>query len=144
MNVLPLVSIADSSLDNKNRRNSTEYNMHDKTTSNNDFLLNIDPDHNITRNGLAKQCKNYDTSNDFNNMCGTPENVSMLHSNICSSARKITDFNYYLNNLKLNFSFIGFSETWATLSNEDTLNIPGYRHEQCIRSNKKKDKSIHT
>ena len=139
MNILPFVSVADISLDtNNNMRNCMEDNSHDKTTSNNDFLLNIDPDHNITRDGLTKQCRNYDTSSDFNNICGTLNNISMLHANICSSAKKITDFKYYLDNLKLNFSFIGFSETWATLSNKDTLNIPGYRHEQCIRSNKKK------
>ena len=62
----------------------------------------------------------------------------MLHSNICSSSKKITDFKYYINNFNLDIAFIGLCETWATKFNQDLLNIPGYRHEQCIRSNKKK------
>ena len=137
MNALPFNSVADISLlDNiKNNCNECTY---DKMSSNNDFLINIDHDHNIIRNGLEKQCKNYDTSIDFNNMCGSTINISMLHSNICSSAKKITDFKYYINNFNLDISFIGLSETWATTFNKDLLNIPGYRHEQCIRSNKKK------
>ena len=34
--------------------------------------------------------------------------------------------------------FIGLSETWATDNNKDLLIIPGYSHEQCIRSNHKR------
>ena len=30
------------------------------------------------------------------------------------------------------------SETWATEGYQDLLEIPGYKHEQCIRSNKKR------
>ena len=35
------------------------------------------------------------------------------------------------------FTFIGICETWATQLNEDIFNIPGYKHEHYIRSNKK-------
>ena len=35
------------------------------------------------------------------------------------------------------FTFIGVCETWATPLNEDVLNIPGYKHEHYIRSNKR-------
>ena len=35
------------------------------------------------------------------------------------------------------FTFIGICETWATQLNEDLLNIPGYKHEHYIRSNKR-------
>ena len=45
---------------------------------------------------------------------------------------------YYIDNLNITFTFIGFSETWATESNQDLLEIPGYEHEQCIHSNKKR------
>ena len=31
------------------------------------------------------------------------------------------------------------SETWASESTKDLLGIPGYSHEQCIQSNKKKE-----
>ena len=43
-----------------------------------------------------------------------------------------------LENLKFNFSFIGLSETWATIMNQDVLNITNYNHEQCIRTKKRK------
>ena len=35
------------------------------------------------------------------------------------------------------FTFIGICETWATQLNEDIFNIPGYKHEHYIRSNKR-------
>ena len=35
------------------------------------------------------------------------------------------------------FTFIGICETWATQENQDLLNMPGYKHEHCIRSNKR-------
>ena len=62
----------------------------------------------------------------------------MLHTNICSSSKKLKDLMYYIDNLNINFTFIGLSETWATESNQDLLEIPGYKHEQCIRSNNKR------
>ena len=46
---------------------------------------------------------------------------------------------YNIDNLHITFSFIGLSETWASETNHDLLEIPGYMHEQCICSNKKKD-----
>ena len=42
-----------------------------------------------------------------------------------------------IDNLDTTFNFIGLGETWATDSNKDLLCIPGYSHEQCIRSNHK-------
>ena len=45
---------------------------------------------------------------------------------------------YYINNLDTTFHFIGLSETWATVRNKDLLCMPGYSHEQCIRTNHKK------
>ena len=57
------------------------------------------------------------------------------------------DLEYMLENLKFNFSFIGLSETWATIMNQDVLNITNYNHEQCIRNKKRKcggDKPLYT
>ena len=62
----------------------------------------------------------------------------MLHTNICSSSKKLKDLMYYIDNLNITFTFIGLSETCATESIQDLLEIPGYKHEQCIRSNKKR------
>ena len=101
--------------------------------TNNDMLANIDPDiNNLNPNGLTNQCKYYDTSLEFN------KNISILYANICSSINKLNDFIYYIDNLDTTFNFIGLSETWATDSNKDLRSIPGYSHEQCIRSNHKR------
>ena len=44
---------------------------------------------------------------------------------------------YYLDSFDISFTFIGLCETWATITNNDLLSMPGYNHEHCIRSNKK-------
>ena len=69
--------------------------------------------------------------------CGIQNNITIFHSNICSLTKKIKDLTYYLDDLNTSFSFIGLCETWANHSNIDILNIPGYKHEQCLRTNKK-------
>ena len=107
--------------------------------TNNDMLANIDPDiNNLNPNGLTNQCKYYDTTLEFNKTVILNNNISILHANICSSINKLNDFIYYIDNLDTTFNFIGLSETWATDSNKDLLSIPGYSHEQCIRSNHKR------
>ena len=35
------------------------------------------------------------------------------------------------------FTFIVICETWPTQANQDLLNMTGYKHEHCIRSNKR-------
>ena len=52
--------------------------------------------------------------------------------------KKQNYFTYYIDNLNITFSFIGLSETWASEMNHDLLEILGYTHEQCIRTNKNK------
>ena len=89
-------------------------------------------------NGLDKQCKNYDTSRDFKNSLILVKHIALLHLNICSSTNKLRALEYILENLKFNLSFIGLSETWATIMNQDVLNITNYNHEQCIRNKKRK------
>ena len=121
--------------DNQNSSNSIHFSM----STNNDFLIEkIDPDHNSSPNGVEKQCKYYDTSNEFNKPMSFQDDISILHTNICSLDHKLNDFMYYVNNLNIKFSFIGISETWETKHNDHLLNIDNYNHEQCIRSNKKR------
>ena len=55
-------------------------------------------------------------------------NITMLHTRICSS-NCFKDLMYYIDNLNINFTFIGLRETWASESNQDLLEIPGYSHE---------------
>ena len=105
--------------------------------TNNDRLLDIDPDLHAYSNTIEKQCNNYDTSEDFKLKYGSQHNISIVHSNICSSKKNLGDFTYYLENLNMPFTFIGICETWATQENQDLLNMPGYKHEHCIRSNKR-------
>ena len=57
------------------------YNM----STNNDCLVELDPDHNILENGTVKKCSNYDTSLQFNKEFSSENNISVLHLNICSS-----------------------------------------------------------
>ena len=120
------------------QKNDSYNDIPSKMSTNNDFLIEIDPDHNTSPNGVEKQCQNYDTSLEFNKAMHSQHNISLLHTNICSSEHKLNDFMYYVNNLNIQFSFIGISETWANKFNDHILNIHNYNHEQCIRSNKKK------
>ena len=120
--------------DNQNSSNSIHFRM----STNNYSLIEIDPDHNSTPNDVEKQCKYYDTSNKFNKAMSLQDNISILHTNICSSDHKLNDCMYYVNNWNIKFSFIGISETWATKHNHHLLNISNYNHKQCIHSNKKK------
>ena len=53
------------------------------------------------------------------------------------------DFLYYLEGLDISFTFIGLSETWATKTNEDILNMLRYNHEHCIRVSMKGEGSAY-
>ena len=44
-------------------------------STNNDFLIEIDPDHNSSPNGVEKQCTYYDTSNEFDNAMFSQDNI---------------------------------------------------------------------
>ena len=120
--------------DNQNSSNCIHFRM----STNNYFLIEIDPDHNSSPNGVEKQCTYYDTSNEFNKATSFQYNISILHTNICSSEHKLNDCMYYVNNLNIKLSFISISETWATKHNDHLLNISNYNHEQCISSTKKR------
>jgi len=137
MNHLPFTDVGENDMLNTFENNNLSNDFTSYLCTNNDQLFNIDPDLN-TFNNLNKQCQNYDTSLDFKSKFGSQNNIAILHSNICSSEKKLNDFTYYLDNLNVCFTFIGLCETWATRTNKDILNIPGYKHEQCIRSNKKR------
>ena len=137
INEMPFRDVTEiTTLDNEqNNEVNSMYNM----STNNDFLVEIDPDHNIFQikiNGV-KKCSNYDTSVEFNKTVCSISDISLLHLNIFSSQHKLTDLSYYLENLNVPFSFIGIRETWATKFNNHILNIPTHHHEQCLRSNNK-------
>ena len=102
---------------------SNAINVH----SNNDCLVHIDPDIQIDKAGLDKQCKYYDEKQ-FNTSFSGQRNISMIHLNIRSSKKNLGDFLCSIGNLNMRFSFIILTEIWC---NNDTarLNaIPGYAH----------------
>ena len=134
MNNLPFANVTKNiMLDNNNNH------IESFPSTNYDTMAEIDPDkNNVLPNALKNQCKSYDTSFQFNKGTNKHNNIAILHTNICSSIKKLKDFMYNIDNLDTKFHFIGLSETWATIANQDLLEIVGYSHEQCIRSNNKK------
>ena len=139
LNNLPFANVADNAWLDNYRSQNNYYDINNLPSSNNDILTDIDPAiNNLIPNGLKNQCKGYDTSNEMRKDICFQNNITMLHTNICSSNKKLKDLMYYIDNLNIKFTFIGLSETRASECNQDLLEIPGYSHEQCIRSNKKK------
>ena len=57
--------------------------------TNNDNLFQINPDLNILSNLSKRHCQNFETSFDLKTKYGSKENIAFLHSNICSSVKKI-------------------------------------------------------
>ena len=146
---LPFANVADNVMVDETITQNVYCNIHKLPSSNNDVLNDIDPDiNNLIPNCLKNQCKAYDTSSELKKDICFQNNITLLHTNICSSCKKTTKkTTYYIDHLNITFSFIGLSETWASEMNHDLLAIPGYTHEQYIRTNKKKrgrDNSIHT
>ena len=136
MNTLPFTNVRDTEMLDT-LRNNYPNTIPPYMETHNDQLAHIDPDLNIYSSNIEKQCQNYDTSEEFKSKYGILNNISLFHSNICSSAKKLNDLTYYLDGLNTSFSFIGLCETWANHTNKDILNIPGYKHEHCIRTNNK-------
>ena len=48
-------------------------------SNNNNCLVELDPDHNISENGTVKKCSNYDTSLEFNKTFSSKNNISILY-----------------------------------------------------------------
>ena len=135
---VPFTNVADNVMLDRNRSLNIYRDINNLPSSNNDVLNDIDPHiNNLISNGLKNQCKGFDTSIVLRNDICFQNNTTMLHTNICNSPNKLNDFMYYIDNLNITFTFIGLSETWATESTQDLLEIPGYEHEQCIRSKKR-------
>ena len=51
------------------------------------------------------------TSSELRNDIFFQNNTTMLHTNMCSSSKKLNDIMYYIDNLNITFTFIGLSET---------------------------------
>ena len=103
--------------------------------NNNDLSSQLDPDLNYNAKYPQNECKYY-TIDEFNNNVDISEKLSIFHSNIRSSQAHINDIECYVENLNVQFSFIGFSETWETEMSIN--NMPGYNRYSCIRPHKRR------
>ena len=123
---MPFAHVNDISMVNFMQKHGT--NVPNKImSSNNDFLFDIDPDTQLSHTSAKDQCMYY--SNQFKSrFVSTTETISMVHVNIRSARKNLTDFLCSLKCLDWKFNFIIFSEIWG---NPDTakLNIvEGYSH----------------
>ena len=69
---------------------------------------------------------------------GTSNQVfSLIHLNIRSVPKNLSNFDSYYQSLNFKFSVIGFTETWLNESNCDVYSIDNYQHFSLIRENKR-------
>ena len=59
---------------------------------------------NMNQNSLKKSMQK---NIEFNETVAYDNNISILHTNICSSIKKLNDFMYYINNLDTRFHSYG-------------------------------------
>jgi len=116
-------------------KNSRQLSIISKSICSDD---DIDPDLNLLHTNYKNSPYYLDTEfNDFIDKSSLSNaNFSILHINARSLQYKINTLLGFLNNLKLSFSIIAVSETWANDSNEEFLNIPGYNKYLKSRINK--------
>ena len=89
MDTLPFANVSENVMLNKNRSQNNYYYINSLPSSINDLLTDINPDiNNLKPNGLKNQCKSYDTSSELIKEACFQNNITMLHTNICSSSKK--------------------------------------------------------
>ena len=119
--------------DNQNSSNSIHFRM----STNNDFLIEINPDHNSSPKLMVLKNSAHIMTHRMNLIMQCLFKIIYQFCILTFVVQNINDFMYYVNNLNIKFSFVVISETWASKHNHHLLNISNYNHEQCIRSNKK-------
>ena len=129
---MPFAHVNDISMVNFMQKHGT--NVPNKImSSNNDFLFDIDPDTQLSHTSAKDQCMYYDSNQFKSRFVSTTETISMVHVNIRSARKNLTDFLCSLKCLNWKFNFIILSESWG---NPDTakLNIvEGYSHVYDVR-----------
>ena len=98
MDNLPFENVSENVMLDKNRSQNNHCDINSLPSSNNDILTDIDPDsNNLNPNGLKNQCKSYDTSSELKKKVCFENNITMLHTNICSSSTKLKNkLMYYI------------------------------------------------
>ena len=103
-------------------------------------LVESDPDIQYFLGAISNNLNSCDyyIEDTFNDRCETlPINrcsLSILHLNIRSIPRNLSSLQTYLNNLDIQFSVIGISETWLKPYNVDCYGMDGYKEEHLYRS----------
>ena len=88
---MPFAHVNDISMVNFMQKHST--NVPNKImSSNNDFLFDIDPDIQLSHTSAKDQCMYYDSNQFKSRFVSTTETISMVHVNIRSARKNLTDF----------------------------------------------------
>ena len=97
-----------------------------------EVLDEIDPDNNVTNLYYGNECKYYNIDS-FNELCCSTkvaeDALSLLHLNIRSIPKNLSDLQNYMQCLNTKFSIIGLSETWH---NESTIDIYEMEEYECV------------
>ena len=81
---------------------------------------------------------NEDTFNVKRKQCvDSDNNFSLIHLNVRSAPKNLSEFELYLNQLDLRFNVIGLSETWFNDSTVNLYNLPGYSASHVYRKQKR-------
>ena len=104
-------------------------------------LCHSDPDmqfyNNSETNNILKSCS-YLVEDSFNKRCLELRNESDLFSVIHSNARRIPkNFDNFLENVEIQFTAIGVSETWLNETNQNLYGIKGYSQVNNYRPEKR-------
>ena len=91
------------------------------------LIVNCDPDLNYYNSYLNNTNCNYFVESTFNNKCKDrcidTSSFSLVHLNIRSMQKNMSNFKVFLNNLSIQFTVIGLSETWIHANNVDTCTL---------------------
>ncbi len=100
----------------------------------NRFLLDQDPDLNYLMEQFDCKCEYYTEDKFTSSFISNANSLSVFHMNSRSLVKHFREIELFMSNIKYNFTFIGFSETWLKSSNVDCYNITNYCHEFDVRT----------
>ena len=105
-------------------------------------LFDKDPDinfYNTVHNVNMENC-NYYVEDTFNDKCSqlsiTSKNLSLLHSNIRSAPKNLSSLGEYMQNIDIEFTIIGLTETWLTKDTAGLYGMEGYNSVDNYRVNR--------
>ena len=105
----------------------------------NNVFDDLDPDCNINNDLCINEC-NYFSEDTFNELLSTnsvtSKDLSILHLNIRSLPKNISNLQNYLECLNIDFTILGLSETWHNANTIDVYNLMGYNCVNRYRENR--------